>query len=154
VVDHEAPLRAPESIGARVVVVDAVGHIEGIGVGHFLAERGHDVTVVSAMATPMLLDAETLQKALPRAVRAGVKWMPNTALFAIGDHEVTIANVLSYDVQSLPADTVVIRTHGVPENALARVLEGRVEVHTIGDAVSVRLADRAIFDGHTAGRSI
>jgi len=155
VVDHEVPLRDPDSIGARVVVVDAIGHIEGIGVGHFLAERGHDVTVVSPMATPMLLDAETMQKALPRAVRAGARWLPNTAVVAIGDHEVTIANVLSYAIESLPADTVVVRTHGVPDNALAHALRGRVtDLHCIGDAISVRLADRAIFDGHRAGRAV
>jgi hypothetical protein len=52
-------------------------------------------------------------------------------------------------------DTVVIRTHGVPNAALYFAMQGRVpEVIRIGDAVAVRFADRAIFDGHLAGRRV
>ena len=47
------------------MILDAIGHIEAIGVGHFLAERGREVTVVTPMHSPLLLDAETMQKALP-----------------------------------------------------------------------------------------
>lgn len=155
VVDHEVVVREPGTAGRRVVVLDAIGHIEGVGVGHFLAERGHDVTVVSPMPTPMLLDAETMQKALPRAVRAGVRWRPNTAVVAIGDHSVTVVDVLSYATETVPADTVVVRTHGVPNDALYRALLGEVgEVVRVGDAIATRLADRAIFDGHRAGRAL
>ncbi len=155
VVDHERALRDPEAVGPRVLVLDAIGHIEGIGVGHFFAARGHDVTVVSPMPTPMLLDAETMQKALPRAVRAGARWRPNTAVVGIGDHVVTVVDVLSYAIETIPVDTVVIRTHGRPDDALYRALDGKVaDLHRVGDAVSVRLADRAIFDGHLAGRAI
>jgi len=68
---------------------------------------------------------------------------------------VTVADVLSYTVETLPADHVVIRTHGVASDALYHALSGDVpEVVRVGDAVVPRLADRAIFDGHMAGRSI
>ena len=66
-----------------------------------------------------------MQKALPRAVRAGVRWRPNTAVVAIGDHEVTVADVMSYAIETLPADHVVIRTHGVANDALYHALHGR-----------------------------
>ena len=102
------------------MILDAIGHIEAIGVGHLLAERGREVTVVTPLHSPLLLDAETMQKALPRAVRAGVRWRPNTAVVAIGDHEVTVVDVMSYAIETLPADHVVIRTHGVPNDALYR----------------------------------
>jgi NADPH-dependent 2,4-dienoyl-CoA reductase/sulfur reductase-like enzyme len=155
VVDHERALCDADELGDHVVIVDAVGHIEAIGVGHYLAERGRTVTLVSPLHSPLLLDAETMQKALPRAVRAGVRWRPNTAVVAIGDHDVTVADVLSYTVETLPADHVVIRTHGVPNDALYRELDGEVaEVLRIGDAVVPRLADRAIYDGHLAGRAL
>ena len=155
VVTHEDAVRRAGVLGPNIVVVEAVGHIEGIGVGHLLAEQGHNVSVVTPLATPLLLDAETMQKALPLAVRAGVRWMPNTAVVGIGDHDVTVANVLSYAIETLPADTVVIRTHGVPDDSLFHALRDRVaEVHRVGDAVAVRLADRAIFDGHLVGRAL
>jgi hypothetical protein len=155
VLDHEQALLQADSLGARVVVLDAIGHIEAIGVGHYLAERGREVTVVTPLHSPLLLDAETMQKALPRAVRAGVKWRPNTAVVAIGDHEVTVADVMSYAIDTLPADHMVIRTHGVANDALYGELEGEVaELVRVGDAVVPRLADRAIYDGHQAARAL
>jgi 2,4-dienoyl-CoA reductase-like NADH-dependent reductase (Old Yellow Enzyme family)/pyruvate/2-oxoglutarate dehydrogenase complex dihydrolipoamide dehydrogenase (E3) component len=155
VVDHERALLEADSLGARVVVLDAIGHIEAIGIGHYLAERGREVTVVTPLHSPLLLDAETMQKALPRAVRAGVRWRPNTAVVAIGDHEVTVADVMSYAIETLAADHMVIRTHGVANDALYYALQADVpEVVRIGDAVVPRLADRAIYDGHLAARAL
>jgi NADPH-dependent 2,4-dienoyl-CoA reductase/sulfur reductase-like enzyme len=155
VIDHERALLDADALGARVVIVDAIGHIEAIGIGHLLAERGRDVMVVSPLHSPLLLDAETMQKALPRAVRAGVRWRPNTAVVAIGDHEVTLADVMSYELETVAVDHVVVRTHGVPDNALYLALSGRVgDLVRVGDAVVPRLADRAIFDGHLAGRAV
>jgi hypothetical protein len=139
-----------------VVILDAVGHIEGIGLAELLAAIGVDVTVVCPLPTPMLLDPETMAIALPRMVRAGGRWRPSTALVAIGDHEVTLIDTLSLRMETVVAvDSVVIRTHGVPDDRLFHELSGRVpEVLRVGDAVAVRLADRAIFDGHVAGRSL
>ena len=155
VIDHETAVREAVSLGPRVVILDAIGHIEAIGLGHLLAASGVEVVCVSPTATPLLLDAETMQKALPRAVRAGMQWRPNTAVVGIGDHEVTVVDVLSHATEVVAADQVVIRTHGVPDDGLFRRLEGRVaELFRVGDAVAVRPVDRAVFDGHLAGRSV
>jgi hypothetical protein len=155
VIDHERALLDADALGEQIVVLDAIGHIEAIGVGHYLAERGRTVTLVSPLHSPLLLDAETMQKAMPRAVRAGVRYRPSSVIVAIGDHEVTIADVLSYTVETVPADHVVIRTHGVANDALSRALVDDVpEIVRVGDAVVPRLADRAIYDGHLAGRAL
>ena len=155
VIDHETAVRDAAQLGPRVVILDAIGHIEAVGLGHLLAETGLDVVCASPTATPLLLDAETMQKALPRAVRAGMQWRPNTAVVGIGDHEVTLVDVLSHAIETVGADQVVIRTHGVPDDRLFRELEGRVpEVIRVGDAVAVRPADRAVFDGHLAARAL
>ncbi|HEX5615945.1 MAG TPA: FAD-dependent oxidoreductase, partial [Acidimicrobiia bacterium] len=155
VIDHERAIAAPESLGAHVVVLDAVGDIAALGTAHLLAEHGRDVTLVSPMATPMLLDAETLQKALPRAVRAGVRWRPNTAVAAVGDRDATLVDVLSYAIEVVAVDHLVVRTHGVANDELFRALAGQhPDVRRVGDAVAVRPADRAIFDGHLAGRAV
>ena len=136
VIDHERALLEAESLGEHVVILDAVGHIEAIAVGHYLAERAHEVTVVTPLHSPLLLDAETMQKALPRAVRAGVRWRPNTAVVSIGDHEVTVADVMSYAIDTLPASHVVIRTHGVANDSLYYALQAKVaDVRRVGDAV-------------------
>ena len=107
------------------------------------------------LPSPIGLDAETAAYALPRAVRAGVRWCPSTAVAAVGDAEVTLVDLYSGTTLSEPADHVVVRTHGLPEDSLYFALEGRVDdLQRVGDAVAVRLADRAIFDGHLAGRRI
>ena len=52
-------------------------------------------------------------------------------------------------------DTVVIRTNGLPDDQLSRALEGRIgEVKVVGDAVSVRPVDRAVYEGHVAARAL
>jgi hypothetical protein len=93
--------------------------------------------------------------ALPRMARAGARWRPNTAMVSIGDHEATLIDTLSLTMDTVPVDSVVIRTHGVPNDDLYFGLQSRVpEVVRVGDAVAVRPADRAIFDGHRAGRAL
>ncbi|HVN87793.1 MAG TPA: FAD-dependent oxidoreductase [Candidatus Binatia bacterium] len=156
VVDHEQALLAPDALGARVIIFDAVGHIEAIGLGELLATKGVDVTTVTTLPMPINLDRETMGYALPRAVRAGMRWLPNTALVGIGDRAVTLMDTLSRQIEQIAAiDTVVIRTNGVPDDALYFALKDRgPEVVRIGDAVAVRYADRAIFDGHMAGRRV
>jgi hypothetical protein len=155
VVDHIEATERPEDTGDRVVILDAVGHIEAIGLGELLASSGREVTTVTTLPSPMLLDAETMMGALPRACRAGMRWRPSTAMASIGDHEVQLVDALSLQFDTVPADTVVIRTHGVPDDGLYFALRERVpQVLRVGDAVAVRFADRAIFDGHLAGREV
>lgn len=156
VIDHETALVHSGRLGTRVVIFDVVGHIEAIGLGELLACMHEDVTVVTPLPLPINLDRETVGYALPRAVQAGMQWRPNTAVAAIGDHQVTLIDVLSRRFEQIDnIDTVVIRTNGVPNDALYFALQGKVpEVVRVGDAVAVRPADRAIFDGHMAGRRI
>jgi 2,4-dienoyl-CoA reductase (NADPH2) len=156
VLDHETALREPARVGHRVVILDAVGHIEAIGLGELLASQGRDVTLVTPLPTPIALDAETLAMALPRAVRAGCRWRPSTALVRIAEHAVVLACVLGGGSETLAGvDTVVIRTHGLPDDALFHALRDRVaRCERVGDAVAVRYADRAIYDGHLAGRRV
>jgi len=155
VVDHERALLDAGGIGGRVVILDVVGHIEAIGLGEQLAAGGAEVTVACPLPTPMLLDPETMAAALPRMARAGARWRPNTVMVSIGDHEVTLVDTLSLAMDTIPADTVVIRTHGLPNDDLYFALQESVpEVARVGDAVAARPADRAIFDGHRAGRSL
>jgi 2,4-dienoyl-CoA reductase-like NADH-dependent reductase (Old Yellow Enzyme family) len=156
VYDHEAALASIDRLGTRVVVFDVVGHIEAIGLGELLAARGVEVTVVTPFATPVLLDRETAGYALPRAARAGMVWRPNTGVVAIGEHSVHLVDVFSRRLDVIEGvDSVVIRTHGVADDGLYHALLGRVPtVLRVGDAVAARWADRAIFDGHLAGRAV
>jgi 2,4-dienoyl-CoA reductase-like NADH-dependent reductase (Old Yellow Enzyme family) len=160
VLDHvEALQRAladPDSLGSTIVLLDAVGHVQAIGLGELLATQGRNAICVTPLPLPMALDGETQAAVLPRAVQAGMVWRPNTVLAMIGDHDVTLVDTLSRAFETVPdVDTVVIRTHGLPDRTLADELDGRVpELHVVGDAVAVRPVDRAVYDGHVAGRAL
>ena len=91
----------------------------------------------------------------PGATRAASA-RARTALAAIGNHDVTIAIVLSHELETIAdVDTVVIRTNGLPDDALYHALDGKVpELVRIGDAIAVRVVDRAVYDGHVAARAL
>ena len=160
VLDHLQALRLagedPDRLGHRVVVLDAVGHVQGVGLAELLAAQGRDTTVVCPLPVLLGCDGETQAAILPRAVQAGVTWRPNTALAAVSDHAVTLVDVLSRALQTVTdVDTVVICTNGVPNSELAHALQDRgPDVVTVGDAVAVRPVDRAVYDGHRAGRAL
>ena len=156
VIDHVAALEHVDDLGGRVVIFDVVGHIEAIGLGELLATRGVEAIVVTPFATPVLLDRETAGYALPRAAQAGMRWRPNTGIVAVGDRSVTLIDVFSRHTEVLAGvDRMVIRTHGAAEDGLYHALQGRVAMlRRVGDAVAPRWADRAIFDGHRAGREV
>jgi 2,4-dienoyl-CoA reductase-like NADH-dependent reductase (Old Yellow Enzyme family) len=160
VLDHVDALRRvladPDALGKRIVLLDAVGHAQAIGLGEMLAAAGHDATCVTPLPMPMALDGESAAAILPRAVQAGMTWRPNTAIAFIGDHEVTVVDVLARELETIAGvDTVVIRTHGVPNDALYAALDTKVpELARVGDAQAVRFVDRAVYDGHVAARAL
>jgi 2,4-dienoyl-CoA reductase-like NADH-dependent reductase (Old Yellow Enzyme family) len=155
VLDHEQALLRAAELGPRVVILDTVGHIEGIGLAELLASLGKQVCLVMPLAAPGNLDPETAAVALPRAVRAGARWLPSTRMDRIGAGLVELTDLLSLAARREPADHVVIRTHGLPVDELYLALRDRVEdVVRVGDALAVRSVDRAIYDGHLAGRRL
>ena len=160
VLDHLEALRAltddPARLGRRVVLLDAVGHVQGIGLGELLVAHGHEVTVVCPLPVLLACDGETQAAILPRAVQAGVAWRPSTAVAAVDDHTVTLVDVLARRLEPLPdVDTFVVCTNGVPSTELYDALRDRgPELVRVGDAVAVRPVDRAVYDGHRAGRAL
>ena len=150
-------LADPDRLGSRIVLLDAVGHVQAIGLGELLASRRPrgDLRVPAADAD----GRSTARPAWPRFLAPcgpGCSGGPTPRWPLIGDHDVTVVDVLSMAFDTITdVDTVVIRTTGLPNDALATALEGRIpDLHVIGDAVAVRPADRAIFEGHRVGRTL
>ena len=74
---------------------------------------------------------------------------------AVDNARASLLDVFSGSIATIRVDNVVIRAHGRPVDGLYHALRGTgPEVMRVGDAVAVRLADRAIFEGHLAGRAI
>jgi 2,4-dienoyl-CoA reductase-like NADH-dependent reductase (Old Yellow Enzyme family) len=155
VLDHVTATARPELVGDRVVIVDVVGHVEGAGLAEMLALAGREVTLSCPLPWLARLDSATAAGALRGAGRAGVRWRPSTRVLSVDEVKVTLLDTLSGTAAPLAADTVVVRTHGRPDDRLYHDLTGaELEVHRIGDALAVRTVDRAIHDGHLLGRAL
>jgi 2,4-dienoyl-CoA reductase-like NADH-dependent reductase (Old Yellow Enzyme family) len=162
VLDHEEALGralgdADGGIGHRVVVLDTVGHIEGVALSELLASQGHEVTLAMPMATPMLVDLESMPAAMSRARRVGVDWRPFTLMPMVSSTDgVLLVDALARQPETLTdVETVIIRSHAVSDTTLGDELrQAGIETHVIGDAVAARLADRAVMDGRRAGLAV
>ena len=144
VLDHETALRRALGqddgpIGERVVVLDTVGHIEGVALSEMLATQGHTVSLAMPMAQPMLFDPESVPVALGRARRAGVEFLPFTLVPSISSTDgVMVVDALARRPEMrTDVDTVVIRSHATSDQTLADALRGaRLRGPRVGDAVA------------------
>ncbi|MFM5932078.1 MAG: FAD-dependent oxidoreductase [Novosphingobium sp.] len=142
----------------RIVLVDGEGYHASTGLAEMLASSGADVTYVTAGFSPIsqrIADAFEGRHVIERMKRAGVRLAPTSWVRAIGADAVTLYDVHTGEERQHAADAVVLATGRVPQDGLARELEGRVaQLFTIGDALSARMFAAATFEGHRFARLV
>lgn len=150
----QAILDGSASAGARVVVLDDLGDWRGIGTALHLAERGHDVTLVTSapVVAGGLFHSAADGPLRERFARAGgrsstgsvvVSWRPGAAV---------VRTTLSGETRELPADTLVIAETAEPVTDLAAALTvAGVPFHAVGDCVAARRGSLAIYEGRSLG---
>lgn len=140
----------------HVVVVDDVGHYEGVAVAEQLLDQGATVTLVSSLArmAPLLQASHVDEAVKRRLLGPGFSFEPDVVLAQVTPTDVTVATVWNGHEQTIPADAVVLVTHNVATGAaFADRLTGSA-VHIAGDALSPRFLQIAIAEGHAAARAI
>ncbi|MEW6034700.1 MAG: FAD-dependent oxidoreductase [Chloroflexota bacterium] len=147
----EAVLLGKARVGKRVVVIG--GNLVGCETADFLAERGHEVTVVDilpTMATDMMpiIRENFLEHLAARGVRM---------LTEVKDEEVTADSLLlttkEGERRAIKADAIIIAAGSRPNNQLFNALDGKVpEVYLAGDSIQPRKVFEAIHDGARIGR--
>ncbi|MDE8650096.1 FAD-dependent oxidoreductase [Novosphingobium album (ex Liu et al. 2023)] len=162
--DRAFVLRPEEVLagGARptgdVWICDAEGYHTGTGIAELLADAGARVRFVTAGYAPVSqrnTDNWEERYIVTRMKRAGVELWPSTWLREIGEGSITLYDVHTGDAMAEPADAVVLATGRVPQDGLARALEGKVaQLFTIGDALAARMLAAAPFEGHKFARLI
>jgi len=147
-------LSGKTDVGQTVVVVG--GELVGCETADFLSQRGRDVTVVRRgpeMASKMYSGSR--HALLGRLKERGV-----TLIVSVKEYEaITEEGLAIIDGQgerrTLKADTIVLATGAVPEDQLAKAIEGKVgEVHLAGDCAQPRRILDAIHDGARLGREV
>ncbi len=131
----------------RGPIVIAGGGCSGAQTAEYLAQNGHDVTVLEAEGD-IAIDAPTDERALllARLQQLGVKLMSNTRLIGMALGNVVVLS--PHETRMLPADTVVfcLGSQSVTD-LLAPLTESGVPVRVIGDAVKPRKVTEAIAEG-------
>jgi 2,4-dienoyl-CoA reductase-like NADH-dependent reductase (Old Yellow Enzyme family) len=157
VLDPISALQDDADVGRRVVVMDDVGDYIPLGVATFLAERGHEVELVTPRpyVGAKLYAANEAPTVIARAMRAGVRVSTSSYLSEVAAGFVTIQSVYGGNARVAEADSVVLSMMRLQNDDLSRALETvALEVQTIGDCMSPGDVDEAVYAGEKAARLI
>ena len=142
---------APASVG-RVLVLDDLDDWRGLGTALYLAEAGHDVTIVTSapVVGGGLFHSAADVPLRRRFAAAGGAMRPDHRRPRLGRRGgVAVRSTLDRREDRLTADTLVIAETPVAETAL----HGRADApraspfEAIGDCVAPRRASLAIYEG-------
>jgi 2,4-dienoyl-CoA reductase-like NADH-dependent reductase (Old Yellow Enzyme family)/thioredoxin reductase len=143
----------------RVVLLDGEGLHTSTGIAELLASGGAEVLYVTAGFAPLsprLVDNFEARFIVQRMKQAGVRFLPTTWVRSIEDRAVELYDVHTGETKRLDGiDAVVLSTGRVPNDALSRELEGKVQqLFTIGDALAARPLAAASYEGQKFARLI
>ena len=143
--------------GKRVLLLDDGGNWRGCGTAWHLAERDHDVTLLTPDG---LVGRELIRSAADfplrrKLKRLGVTFITESAVKAWHGNAATIVNLLDDSEQKLDFDALVLATPNVSETTLLDELaDDGIELHAVGDCVAPRWAVHAIYEGRKLGREL
>jgi len=146
-------------VGDRVVVFDSKGDMVGLTTADWLAGRRRRVTVVTPHRYPgPLIEPMSWRLLYQRLLDQAVEILVEREVVRLTDDGVVVRHVVSGRESTLPGIATVVAACGGRANdglyrELRRAAPG-VEVHLVGDAAAPRQIERAIYEGHMAGRAI
>ena len=143
--------------GRRVVLIDDTGDWRGGGTAWWLAERGHEVVMVTSF--PMV--GHTVQRTSgdwrlrARLAELGVTWRTESVVTEWTGEGARVRRFLGGPEEFLPADSLVLATINTPVTEVLDEVRGMLDdVHPVGDAVAARLAVHAIYEGRVTGMTL
>lgn len=143
---------APEGDGRTIMVDDGTGFWWSYGVAEMLGNAGWHVSYVTPSAViGHQIPTESLPPLLARMGRNGTRFYPLTQLFSVAERAVQLINMVTGDLEELPADLVVIQTGRA--SCDARAAFGPTAC-AIGDCVTPRKMANAVFEGQQLGLTI
>jgi len=143
--------------GDRVVVLDDVNDWRGIGTAVLLAERGQEVTMVTAatLVGGGLTHSAADGPLRARFAAAGGTSMTSSCVLAWRDGGAAVRSTLTGELSRIDADALVIAETPISETAFADDLAARgIPFHLVGDAVAPRRASLAFYEGRELARRL
>lgn len=153
-------MQPPADLGKTAVVIDDVGHYEGLAATEHLINAGLSVTYVTRLRMfaqlaqgPLMVEPFLTRmrgKPFDYLIRHRAVEFTDDAVLVSPTHFTDDA-----DVRRIPADTIVFVSANAPSRDLYAALTDRnTDVRLVGDANSPRFLQSAIREGHLAGASI
>jgi 2,4-dienoyl-CoA reductase-like NADH-dependent reductase (Old Yellow Enzyme family)/thioredoxin reductase len=143
----EAVMSGEARPGKRVLLLDTDGDWRGVGTAWYLAEKGHEVTIVTPKPVigAMLARAAGDGKLRAKLRSLGVRFLVESAVESWDGEAATIVDLLDRSTSRIEADTLVTATINAPRRELASALGGTAI--SIGDGLAVRDAQAAFYEG-------
>jgi len=136
--------------GAKVVVYDWLADWIGVGIAEKLASEGvHVRFAVNGVCPAISIQNYVRDAAIARLHQAGVEMLPFMRLYGTeGDTVLFVHTGAQTPVEVSGVDTLVVVGPNRPRDALAATCRKLgIETHLIGDAMSPRTAEEAVFEG-------
>ena len=150
----EDVFRGQAELGPAVIVIDEGGNWRGTGTAWYLADKGHEVTIVTP--DPMI-GRELTRTASDFQIRAalkklGARFMLESVVSRWHGDRAEVRSLLDASVESVDASAIVTATTNTVYNDVELALaETDTRFHVIGDAAAPRQAPYAFHDGRKIG---
>lgn len=151
----EAVMRREARLGDAVVIYDEGSNWRGVGTAWTLAERGHQVTIVTPEAfVGKEISRTAADGAARRALaRLGARFLTEHCLTRWHGNGVTVRNLLTGAEETLPASGLVMATTNRAFDPWPESFPGKT-THRIGDCAAPRLAAYAFHEGRKLALSL
>jgi hypothetical protein len=150
-------LRGEVEVGNSVVIADWRCDWIGVGLAEKLALDGCRVRLaVSGTHVGQNLQMYNRDTWAGRLYRLGVEVIPYARLYGVDEDTAYFHHMANGDpIVCEGMDTLVLAQGHQPEIALEESLRGRdLEMHLVGDCLSPRTAEEAIYEGLMAAREV
>lgn len=153
----EDVMRREARLGKRILVLDDAGTWRGPGTAWHLAEKEHQVTLLTADAY-VGRDLARTAADFPmrtRLKKLGVTFVTDSAILAWHGDAATIRDLSTGEERRLPFDSLVLATTNAADSALQDELaEAGLAFDAIGDCLAPRHAAAAIYEGRKLALSL
>ena len=143
--------------GARVVIYDWAAAWTGIGIAEKLAREGSHVRLaVNGVCAGFTVQQYTRDEMIARLHKLGVEVLPWMRLYGADGRTAYFIHTAAREPVILEeVDTLVLAAPNQPVDHLSQLLRTRsIECHVIGDALSPRTAEEAVYEGLKAGMAV
>ncbi len=153
----EEVFRDQAELGKLVIVLDEGGNYRGTGTAWYLADKGHEVNIVTPDAMIGQELTRTTADSLIREnlARLGVNFILESVIEHWHGDRADIRSLLDDSTTNIEASAIVTATTNVVYNDLELALaETDIRFHVVGDAAAPRQAPYAFHDGRKIGLAL